>query len=132
MVYTIGLLIYRDLKFRVCGKNPFSRIFQNSNKILQKFSEKELSLFHKLYFSKSYIFGFQCRRPQIFQTMNSVRSNNVSLKYHRFTTLCSKDIGIINSQFVAKTQFLLGEKSKRYLNCDSIMQKSIRLANSFL
>ena len=38
--------------------------------------------------------------------MNSVRSNNISLKYQRFTTLGSKDIGIINSEFVAKTQFL--------------------------
>ena len=37
--------------------------------------------------------------------MNSVRSNNISLKYQRFTTLGSKDIGIINSEFVAKTQF---------------------------
>ena len=42
----------------------------------------------------------------IFRTMNSVRSNNISLKYQRFTTLRSKDIGIINSEFVAKTQFL--------------------------
>ena len=35
--------------------------------------------------------------------MDSDRSNNVSLKYQRFTTLGSKDIGIINSEFVAKT-----------------------------
>ena len=38
--------------------------------------------------------------------MNSVILNNVSLKYHRFASLGSKDIGIINSEFVAKTQFL--------------------------
>ena len=50
---------------------------------------KELSLCPKLCFSKPYI--FQCRRPQIFQTMNSIRSNNVSLKYQRFATLGSKD-----------------------------------------
>ncbi len=42
--------------------------------------------------------------PQIFQTMNSVRSNDISLKYKRFTTLDSKDKGIIKSEFV--TQFL--------------------------
>ena len=42
----------------------------------------------------------------MFQTKNSVISNNVSLKYQRFATLNSKDIGIINSEFVAKTQFL--------------------------
>ena len=38
--------------------------------------------------------------------MNSVRSNNISLKYQRFTTFGSKDIGIIESEFVAKTQLL--------------------------
>ena len=38
--------------------------------------------------------------------MNSVRSNNISLKYQRDTTLGSKDIGIRKSEFVAKTQFL--------------------------
>ena len=38
--------------------------------------------------------------------MSSVRSNNISLKYQRFTRLDSNDIGIINSEFVAKTQFL--------------------------
>ena len=38
--------------------------------------------------------------------MNSVRSNNISLKYQRFTTLGSKDKGIIKSEFVTKTQFL--------------------------
>ena len=42
----------------------------------------------------------------IFQTISSVRSNNISLKYQRFTTLGFKDIVIINSEFVAKTQFL--------------------------
>ena len=36
--------------------------------------------------------------------MNSVRSNNISLKYQIFTTLGYKDIGIVNSEFVAKTQ----------------------------
>ena len=38
--------------------------------------------------------------------MKSVGSNDISLKYQRFTTLGSKDIGILNSEFVAKTQFL--------------------------
>ena len=80
--------------------DTFFTAFQNVSGLA-----KELSLCHKLCFSKSYIFIFQCRRPQIFQTMNSVRSNNISLKYQRFTTLGSKDIGIINSEFVAKTQF---------------------------
>ena len=38
--------------------------------------------------------------------MNCVRSNNIILKYQRFTTLVSKDIGMLKSEFVAKTQFL--------------------------
>ncbi len=68
--------------------------------------EKELSLCHKLWFSNHHIFGFQRRKPLTFQTMTSVRSNYISLKYLICTKLGSKDIRIINSEFVAKTQFL--------------------------
>ena len=49
------------------------------------FSVKDLSLCHKLLFSNPYISATQRHRPLIFQTMNSVGSNNLSLKYHRFT-----------------------------------------------
>ena len=63
----------------------------------------ELSLCHKLRFSNPYIFTTQCRRPYIFQTMSSVRSNNTSLKYQSFTLSDCKDIGIIKFEFVAKT-----------------------------
>ena len=66
---------------------------------------KELSLCHKLKFSNPNIFATQCRRPQIFQTMNSVRSNSVSLKYQRPTPSGCKDIGVRKFEFVAKTQF---------------------------
>ena len=38
--------------------------------------------------------------------MNYVRSNNLSLKYHKFTSSGCKDIGIRKFEFVAKTQFL--------------------------
>ena len=38
--------------------------------------------------------------------MNSVRSNNLSLKYQMFTLSGCKAIGIIKFEFVAKTQFL--------------------------
>ena len=41
------------------------------------------------------------------KTMNSVRSNHLSLKYQRFTPSGYKDIGIRKFEFVAKTQFLL-------------------------
>ena len=40
--------------------------------------------------------------------MTFVRSKNISLKYQRFTTLGSKDIGIRKSEFVAKSQFFSG------------------------
>ena len=38
--------------------------------------------------------------------MNSVRSNNLSLKYQRLETSGCKDIGMRKFEFVAKTQFL--------------------------
>ena len=38
--------------------------------------------------------------------MSSVRSNNISLKYQRFTTFDFKDIWIIKSEFVANNQLL--------------------------
>ncbi len=38
--------------------------------------------------------------------MNSVRSNNLSLKYQRFTPSGGKNIGTRKSEFVTKTQFL--------------------------
>ena len=53
-----------------------------------------------------YIFATQCRRPLIFQIMNSVRPNNLSLKYQRFTSYDWKDIGIRQFVFLRKTQFL--------------------------
>ena len=52
------------------------------------FKEKELSFCHKLKFSNLYIFATKCRRPLIFQTVISVRSYNISLKYQRFTPFC--------------------------------------------
>ena len=45
----------------------------------------------------------------IFQTMNSVRTNNPSLKHLRFTLLVCKGIGIGKFEFVAKTQFLFNK-----------------------
>ena len=44
--------------------------------------------------------------PLIFQTMNAVRLNNVSLKYQRFTSSGYKVIGLTKIEFVAKSQFL--------------------------
>ena len=58
-----------------------------------------MSFYHKVKFSNPYIFANQCRRPLIFQTMNSV-------KYKRFSLSGWKNIGIGKVEFVAKTQFL--------------------------
>ena len=82
----------------------FLRTFHNKN-YCKKYSN-ELTLCNKLWFSNPNIFGFQRRKPLKFQTMTFVRSNNISLKYQRFTTLGSKDIGIRKSEFVAKSQFI--------------------------
>ena len=45
--------------------------------------------------------------------MNFVRSSNLSLKYQRFTSPGSKDIGIQRYDVVTKTQFLLFEELGR-------------------
>ena len=42
----------------------------------------------------------------MFQTMNLVRINSLSLKYERFSPTGCKDIGNRTFEFVAKTQFL--------------------------
>jgi len=67
---------------------------------------KELSFCRKLLFSDPNISATQCHGPWIFQTINSVRWNNLSLKYQRFTRSGCEDIGIRKFEFVAKTQFL--------------------------
>ena len=45
-------------------------------------------------FPISLIFITKGHRPKLSQTMNSVRSNNRCLKYQRFTSSGSKDIGV--------------------------------------
>ena len=57
--------------------------------------KKKLSLCQKLRFSNSFIFPTECpSRPLIFKTLNSMRSNNRSMKYQRFTQQSCKDIEI--------------------------------------
>ena len=51
--------------------------------------------------------------------MNAVRSNNVSLKYQRFTSSGYKVIGFTKIEFVAKSQFL-------YIYRCTIYQQKIR------
>ena len=81
-----------------------------SIRILPITSEKELSLCHKLWFYNPYIFSTQSCKPLIFQTINSVRSINLSLKYQRFTPSGCKDIRIGKFVCVAKTQLLYSLK----------------------
>ena len=58
------------------------------------FTAKELSLCHKPWFSNPYIFVNQCMLTYIFESMNSVRYNDHSLKYQRFTPSGCKDTKI--------------------------------------
>ena len=76
---------------------------------------KELSFCHKLRFSNSCNFATHFPRPLIFQTINSGRSNSLSLKYQRFTPSGCKDIGVRKCKFVAKTQFLYQTFNKNIL-----------------
>ena len=46
--------------------------------------------------------------------MNFVSSNNLSLKYQRFTPSCCKDIQIRKFEFAAKTQFLWGKFVQKF------------------
>ena len=65
-----------------------------------------MSIWHKPWFSHPYILATPNRRPEIFQTMTYLRSNNLSLKYQMSTPLGGTDIWIRKFGFVAKTQFL--------------------------
>jgi len=83
-------------------------------------------IFNKVYFNKGIEFWTQtlifnpypctARSSFIFQTLNSVRSNNLSLKFQRFKTCrFERIIGFIKFELVAKTQFLL-HKDKISIN----------------
>ena len=61
-----------------CGYNPHGTNFFPVHKGI------EFCL--KLWVSNFNIVATQCRRPLIFQTLKDIRSNNVSLKYQRFTS----------------------------------------------
>ena len=61
--------------------------------------KKDLSFCHKLRISNPYIFAIHCCRPYIFQTINSVRSNNLSFKYQWFTPPGCNDIVIRKFEF---------------------------------
>ena len=69
--------------------------------------EMTMSICNKLWLSNSYNIATHSPRPFIFQTINSFRSNSLSLKYQRFTPLGCEAIGDRKFEFVAKTEFKL-------------------------
>ena len=75
----------------------------NLKKIVTFFKTKELSVCHTLWFSNSYNLAIHSPKPLIFQTINSVRSNSLNLK---FTPSGCEVKGIRKFKFVAKTQLL--------------------------
>ena len=64
-------------------------------------------------FQRNWVFGtnydflisISLQSNEIFQTMNSVRQKNLSLKYKKFTPSGGKNIGIRKSAFVTNAQF---------------------------
>ena len=67
---------------------------------------KELSSCNKLLFLNLYICTPRCCRPLIFQTVNSVESNSLSLKYQRLSSSSCEDKGIRKFKFL-KVNFKL-------------------------
>ena len=67
---------------------------------------KGIEFLQQILIFNAYIFTIatRCCRPLIFQTINSVRSKSLSLKYQRFTPSCCKNIEMRTFEFVAKTQ----------------------------
>ena len=61
--------------------------------------------------------------------MNAVRSNNVSLKYIRFTSSGYKVIGFTKIEFVAKSQFLSGKILKISLQKHILVKREIIAKN---
>ena len=92
-------LVYR-IKTKMATSSVIVLIGRDSRKLIILW--KELSFCHKLWFSNSYNLTTRFPRPLIFQTINSVRTNSLSLKYQRFTTVGCLDVGVRKYEFVAK------------------------------
>ena len=81
------------------------------------------------------IFAAQYPRPLIFQTMNSVRPNNLSLKYQRFTPSGWIEMNndtkiIIKFKFFKKTRFFCNCKAhqlkkKKKTRCPTEQERSV-------
>ena len=88
---------FLQLKLGVLVNLFKGRTFLRRRKWGMKFQVKELSSYHKLWFSYPHTFVTQFCRSLIFQTMHSVRSINLSLKYQR---------KFVDIKFVGKSKFL--------------------------
>jgi len=108
LVFVLNLHIFKLrislLTFFIRFLYLLSREFNHSS--LNLSVTKELSLCHKLWFSKPSILGTQYREPLIFQTYIIWSNRSHSLKCQRSTTLGCKNIGKRKSEFVTKNQFL--------------------------
>ena len=67
-------------------------------------NQRNYNLCHKIKFSNPYIFATHLSRALLFQTMKSVRSNNLILMYDRFTQPHCPDLGRTNL-ILWQTQF---------------------------
>ena len=64
-------------------------------------------------FLNPHSFITQCSKPLIFQIINSVRSNNVSLKYQNCIPLCYKDIRFKSLSLWQRLKSFLKRKRRR-------------------
>ena len=92
-----------SLKIKISREDMASEIliiFQNCTvraRQLWTKKTKDLSFCHKLWFSNSYNFATRSPRPLIFQTINSVRSNSLSLNLKGLHHKVAKTYGLENA-----------------------------------
>ena len=87
---------------------------------------KKLRLSHKLWFSNPYCFATQC---VIFKAKYTVRSNNLSLKYQRFTPSGAKDKRIPLQSY---QYFVINWDEKGYLLNELSSRHKLELFNHFI
>ena len=80
--------------------------------ILNNLIFKGVMFLPKLWFFNPCILATRCRKPLIFQTINSLRTNSLSWNIKGYSTSGCKDIRNIKFEFVTKTQLLLGLVNK--------------------
>ena len=90
----------------ISKKKIILRFYNEDRFISHQFSQKELSLWHKIKYLNLNIHRTRCCKSLIFQTQIIWSHRIHSLKYLRSATFGSKDTVIRKSEFVAKTQFL--------------------------